>query len=209
MKFSDRKKQFNKKIESKRPSVNYYRTYLNSSFVQTLEDLDGKYVYHLFSDLAEMNSDKNFEKFLQTEYRHSDDYAKDCLELAFKKSHLFGLKVKSWTDSALKCFDIFILKLIQDVLGENIPKVHGLGVEREKYYHLTEKEDNYKIIGSAFDTIYQQRNEFIHVEVIEEDGRRRSRPISNKRKKKYRKIILKNFKEGLVALEEEIPADGG
>ncbi|MDB4656030.1 hypothetical protein OAE48_04195 [Flavobacteriales bacterium] len=182
----------------------YYKAYLSKDVRDSLESLEGRFVYHLYSDIISREIDKDLEGYLGGNYRNTDSYAKDCVQMALQCSHLYGMRVKSWTDSALKCFDGFILCLIQDVLNERIKSNVKVGVEREKYHHLIEKGGAYARIGLGFDTVYQQRNEFTHVEVVEEDGKRRQKPMSQKRMRKMKEIILENFKSALTELEQKI-----
>lgn len=182
----------------------YYVSYFSRPLHEAITAMDGKFVYHLYSDLTGAQIEKDLETFLGALYRNSDFYAKDCIELALKSEHLYGMRIKGWTDSALKCFDGFLLVLIQDVLKEKIASRKDVGLERHKYHHLIDKGGEYALIGVGFDTVYQQRNELTHVEIVEDNGVRRQRPISGKRMKKYKEIILESFHRALSELEKKI-----
>lgn len=182
----------------------FYKVYLKKEVQESLNSLEGRFVYHLYADIIDRPIEKDIKGFLGGAYRNADEYAKDCVQMAMHCAHLHGMRTKSWTDSALKCFDGFLLCLIQEVLKEKVKGHNKLGVEREKYQHLIDKGGDYATIGVGFDTVYQQRNEFTHVEIVEEDGKRRQRPMSRKRMRKMKEIILTNLASALTALENKI-----
>lgn len=178
----------------------YHQIYLNKDILSSLEGLNGEYLRHLFSDLIQKSVEKDLNSILAGSYRNTNEYAKDCVEMALYVAHLHGRKVKAWTDAALKCFDGVLLCFIQDTLKETIEGKSGK--EREKYQHLIAKGGGYARIGSGFDIAYQQRNEFTHVEFIDKDGRRHQKPLSNKRMKRMRDVILSNLSSALQELEQ-------
>ena len=151
-----------------------------------------------------MSSQANFKEFLKGTYMQSNEFAKDCIQLAYHSKSLYGLLIKGWTDSALKCFDNFILILIQDVLREKIKSTPHLGREREKYKHLIDKGGELHDVGIGLEVVYQQRNEFSHIEFINVDGTRRQKPLSKKKIKELKQIILESFKKSLLALEKQM-----
>jgi hypothetical protein len=83
-------------------------------------------------------------------------------------------------------------------------EIKGTGKERDKYHHLIEKGGSDLLIGQSFDTIYQQRNAFTHVEFKDENGERKQRPLSQKRMRGMKNIILEQFSIALHALELEL-----
>lgn len=180
----------------------YHQIYLNKDVLSSLEGLNGEYLRHLFSDLIQKTVEKDLHSFLGGSYRNTNEYAKDCVEAAFYASHLQGWRVKAWTDSALKCFDGFLLCLIQDVLEETVKSNVRVGQEREKYWHLIDKGGRFARIGSDFDAVYEQRNSFSHVEIVEADGRRRQRSLSRKRLREAKKVILSKLSSALQELEQ-------
>lgn len=202
MKFTDQRKSIEQ--QDVNSVQEYYKTYLNKEAQESLDALDGRYVYHLYSDIISREIEKDLEKFLGGNYRIADSFAKNCVQLALHCSHLYGIRIQSWTDSALKCFDGFLLCLIQDVLNETVKSNIKVGVEREKYHHLIAKGGDFAAIGVGFDTAYQQRNEFTHIEIVEEDGKRRQKPKSQKQMKRSRDIILESLKKALSELEKKI-----
>jgi hypothetical protein len=204
MRYSDLRKEINEGMNEVHSMQDYCSVYLNADMASRLDKLTDKYVYHLFEDLSKMEINKDLESFLGGKYRNIDEYAKDCVQMVYTSEHLFGLKVKNWTDSPLKCFDGFLLVLIQEILKEKIKKRLDVGVERQKYWHLIEKGGQYYDIGFEMDMVYGERNKFTHVEIIEIDGIRRQLPLSKKKMKKSKKIILESFKKALVALEKQI-----
>jgi hypothetical protein len=136
---------------------------------------------------------------------NSNEYAKTCIHTVFRSKDIFGFKLAGWTDSALKCFDNFLLVLIQDKLNEIIKNRSDKGVERQKYWHLIDKGGEYYNIGEGFDMVYQLRNGFTHVEVVNDaTGKRHQRSISQKNIKKMKAVILESFKKALTELEKKI-----
>jgi hypothetical protein len=182
----------------------YYVSYFSKPLQDAITAIDGKYVYHLYSDLSGIEIGKDLEAFLGGSYRNADAYAKDCVQVALNAEHLYGMRIKGWTDSALKCFDGFLLVLIQDILKEKIVSRRDVGLERHKYHHLIDKGGEYAVIGVGFDTVYQQRNELTHVEIVEDNGNRRQRPMSRKRMNRYKAIIMESFQRALSELEKKI-----
>ena len=138
-------------------------------------------------------------------YNKANEYAKSCIHTVYRSKDIFGFKLNGWTDSALKCFDNFILVLIQEKLNETIKPGGDKGVERQKYWHLINKGGEYYDIGMGLDVVYQLRNEFTHVEVInDETGKRYQRSLSQKNIKKMKEVILESFKKALLELEKKI-----
>ena len=93
----------------------------------------------------------------------------------------------------------------QEKLKETINKRRDLGIERQKYKHLIDKGEEYYEIGEGFDMVYQLRNDFTHVEIInDQTGKRHQKPLSQKTLKRMKSDILANFKKGLLELEKQI-----
>ena len=127
---------------------------------------------------------------------------------AYYKTNIYGATIKTWTNSALKCFDVFLIKLINDYRKEKIKKGGRQPKERDVYDHLIKKKGNQKEIGIAFQTIYQQRNSFTHVQYEVKEGLRSSKKWSNSKYNLARDVILDQFEKGLVALSKEIKENG-
>ena len=121
----------------------------------------------------------------------------------FWSKDIFGWKIKSWLDTALKSFDNILLVLIQEVMGETIKSYHGIGHERHKYQHLIDKGGDFSIIGSGFDTAYGQRNDVTHIEILE-NGKRRQINLSKKQLDEKKEIALKNLHKALNELYSKI-----
>jgi len=205
MSFSEQRKKMKEISDQPILRTTYLEEYFSSDHHARLKALEGRFLYHLLNDLIGRETNKDLETFLGSEYRYTDDSAKECVELAFKAREILEYKLKSWTDGALKCFDNFLLVYIQDFLGEKIGSFLQLGGERHKYEHLVEKGDVHAKIGTCFHTIYSQRNEMTHVEIIEKDGRRLQKKLSRKKLGKLKAIILENFTNALNLLEQKIP----
>lgn len=202
MKFSELRDSLPKQST---PSVNlaeFQLQYLNTDHRQNIEAIKNKCVYHLFEDIAKIKTTHDFELYLgHSIYRTSNEYAIDCTEIAFCSKHIFGKKIKHWTDSALKCFDNFLIKYINEVLQERISKRGKDLKERDVYTHLILKGGIDQEVGSAFESIYQVRNEFTHVQVEEADGIRKPVQWSNKKYNQKKDLILVQFEKGLRNLE--------
>lgn len=205
MKFTDLRRELEGNIEEVKSSHDYIKKYLTTTFQDRLISLNEEYVEHLYSDLIEEKITKDIQKYLGGSYRNANEFAKACVTTVFKSRDIYGHRVTGWVDSALKCFDNFLLILIQDSLKETIKTKYGIGIERQKYHHLMEKGGNYFQIGVKFDSIYQIRNEFNHIETVDDiTGKRQMIPMSNKKINRRKEVMLQHFKEALGSLEKEI-----
>lgn len=204
MSFTKLRTEVDSKLDQKITSLDdYLKKYLSSTINSKLEKLEGQFLEYLYHELSKIEIEKvNTQNYLSSSYKRTEEFAKNCLKIVLNVNDLYGTNVKSWTEEALKCFDNFILVLIQEKLNEKITKDYGVGVERQKYQHLIHKENDYKQIGISFDIIYQQRNSFYHIEIVDEDGYRKQRPISNKQYLKSRDIIINEFSLALSALHQ-------
>lgn len=205
MRFTELREEISNNLNEINSLQDYVNVYLTTSIQDHINGLNDQFVEHLFSDLIDKDITSNINEFLGSCYRNSNEYAKTCIHTVFKSKDIFGFKLAGWTDSALKCFDNFILVLIQEKLNETIKKRSDVGVERQKYRHLIDKGEEYYEIGGGFDMVYQLRNEFTHVEIInDQTGKRYQKPLSQKTLKKMKTDILENFKKGLLELEKQI-----
>lgn len=204
MSYSDLRNQINQRTLEVTSTQDYYKVYFNSDLHSKLSKLEGQFVYHLFNDLSGTEVNKDLKTFLNSFYGIAEEYAKDCVHSAFYSSHIHGLKIKNWTDSALKCFDCMLMKLVNEVLKDKM-KSTSIIKERDIYQHLISKTGNLYTVGISFDTIYQQRNEFTHVQIQDINGIRRPRPLSTKKLNVAKSLILEQFNKGLTALINEIP----
>tara|TARA_B100000683_G_C12509672_1_gene560224 strand:+ start:2584 stop:3210 length:627 start_codon:yes stop_codon:yes gene_type:complete len=201
MKYTDLRKDIKSKLSEEFTLKEFYDNYLNHEIAEGYRNLSDKFLEALYEDLNGKELDFDVQKFLSGQYRNSNEYAKDCVHMAYPSHKMYGLRVKGWTDSALKAFDSFLLIYIQDYLKEEIK---GPGKERDKYHHLIEKGGSDLLIGQSFDTIYLQRNAFTHVEFKDENGVRKQRPLSKKRIRGMKNIILEQFSIALHAIELEL-----
>jgi len=206
MKFTELRQELNNNLNEINSLQDYMTTYFANSIQDKINALNDKYVEHIFSDLIERNSSSNIRDYLgSSSYNNANEYAKTCVHTVFRSKDIFGFKLAGWTDSALKCFDNFLLVLIQDKLNETIKNRSDKGVERQKYWHLIDKGADYYDIGMGLDVVYQLRNEFTHVEVVNDaTGKRHQRSISQKNIKKMKVVILESFKKALTELEKKI-----
>lgn len=186
--------------------VEYVRQYYKEEFQEFMQNLENRYIYHLYTDLLESNTEGNFEEFLGGHYRQCDEYAQECVTIVHYAKQLYGFKIKLWTDTALKAFDYFLLQLIQQKLKENVRSSGSSStlLERDVYNHLVQKGGHYADIGTAFNTIYQQRNTMTHVQYEDNDGKRAIKPLSRKQLSLMKDIILDAFKRALILLDKEL-----
>ena len=206
MSFSKLRDQINIELERIDSIQDYRRVYLSKTVVQSIEQLNKKFIEHLLNDLTNNQDDINVRSFLheKEKYRDTNDYALECIESAFYKTNIHGARIKTWTNSALKCFDIFLIKLINDYRNEKIKKKGSKLKERDVYDHLINRQGNDYEIGIAFQTIYQKRNDFSHVQFELKDGVRCSKRWSKSKYNIARDLILTQFENGLKALIKEM-----
>lgn len=206
MKFTELRQEINSNLNEVNSLQDYMTVYLTTSIQDKIKGLNDCYVEHLFSDLIDRSTTANIMDYLGNgSYNKANEYAKSCIHNVYRSKDIFGFKLNGWTDSALKCFDNFILVLIQEKLNETIKPGGDKGVERQKYWHLINKGGEYYDIGMGLDVVYQLRNEFTHVEVInDETGKRYQRSLSQKNIKKMKEVILESFKKALLELEKKI-----
>lgn len=206
MKFTELRQEINSNLNEVNSLQDYMTVYLTTSVQDKINDLNDQFVEHLFSDLIEKTTAVKMKDYLGNGiYNNANENAKSCVLTAFRCKDIHGFKLKGWTQDALQCFDNFLLVLIQEKLNETIKKRLDVGFERQKYHHLIDKGERYYEIGMAFDVIYQLRNEFTHVEVLnDETGKRHQKPLSQKKIKKMKEVILESFKKALLELEKKI-----
>ena len=206
MSFSSLREQITTDLDRIDSIQDYQRNYLSSDVMQSIEQLNKKFVEHLLYDLTNTKKDVEVRSYLSDDYRDANDYALECIEPAFYKSNIHGARIKAWTNSALKCFDIFLIKLINDYKKEKIKKSGRQLKERDVYNHLIQNKGNQYDIGIAFQTIYQQRSSFSHVQVEIKEGVRSTKRWSNSKYNFSRDLIIEQFEKGLKALIKEIEA---
>jgi hypothetical protein len=187
------------------PTEEYQMQYMATEVRDTLANINNRFVEYLTKDITNSNEDFDFRIWLtNTYYSSSNDNAKECLEHCLKVKHIYGRKIKHWTDSALKCYDNFLLKYIQEDRNETIEKVGLYIKERDVYKHLIDLGGDLQEIGQAFDNIYQTRNEFQHIQLIDPKGNRIPRNPSNSKCNEKRDLIVAWFGYALVKLLNRI-----
>ena len=206
MSFSKLRAQITTNLDRIDSIQDYQRNYLTADVIQSIEQLNKKFVEHLLYDLTNSKKVVELRSYLSNNYRDANDYALECIEPAFYKTNIYGARIKTWTNSALKCFDIFLIKLINEHSREKIKKSGRQLKERDVYNHLIQNKGNRYEIGIAFQTIYQQRSSFTHVQFETKDGVRSTKRWSNSKYNFARDLILEQFEKGLNALIKEMEA---
>lgn len=179
----------------------YQLAYITSEIKDLLNGLNNQCVEYLTKDITDTELQLNLQQWLGSPYyQSSNEHAKDCLEYCPTVKHIWGRKIKSWTDSALKCYDNFLLKYVQIDKGETIPKTHAGIKETDVYKHLVSKGGIEQDIGQNFINIYQLRSSFHHIQIEEKNGIRIPKRISNSQCNKSRDLIIQWFRLSLQAL---------
>ncbi len=210
MSFSQLRAQISSELDKIQSIQDYKRAYLSSDVIRSLDQLNKKFVEHLFQDLINKDLEINIRTYLSESenYDLANDFALECIEPAFYKTNIYGARIKDWTNSALKCFDIFLITLINDYLNEKIRKSGSKLKERDVYSHLINKGEHYYDIGIAFQTIYQTRSDFTHVQYETKDGYRLLKKWSRSKYDNSRDLILTQFEKALNVLLKEIKTYG-
>ncbi|HOM41524.1 MAG TPA: hypothetical protein PK064_11490 [Bacteroidales bacterium] len=179
----------------------YQLAYITAEVKDLLNGLNKQFVEYLTKDIIETELQLNLQHWLGSPYyQSSNENAKDCLEHCPTVKHIWGRKIKGWTDSALKCYDNFLLKYVQIDKGEKISKTYAGLKETDVYKHLVSKGGVEQEIGQNFINIYQLRSTFQHIQMEEKDGIRIPKRISNSKFNKYRDLIINWFRLSLIAL---------
>jgi hypothetical protein len=187
-------------------TAEYQLKYMATEVVDVLENLNNQYLEFLTNDITGIDDAVDYKQWLtNTYYIPSNENAKECLEICLKTTALYGRRIKPWTDAALKCYDNFLLKYIQEDLKQQInPREKKFLKERQVYGHLIKLDDKHKLIGEAFDHIYQLRNTFQHVQMIDESGNRIPKRTSNNKYNQSRDLIFGWFRVALLELNKFI-----
>jgi hypothetical protein len=197
MKFSEQKSQVEGQSQSG-ALPDFKSEFLIAQTQPQIEPIRKKCVYHLTDDITKTKNDLDINKFLGDQfYSSSNDFAYDCLGISFYVQNIYGSRIKLWTESALKCFDNFLIRYINHVKQEKIKKMKDKPYETDVYEHLIGKGGKEYEIGIAFQSIYQSRNTFTHVQEEEIEGIRRPVKWSGKRYNREKELILMQFEKGL------------
>lgn len=179
----------------------YQLAYITAEVKDLLNGLNYQFVEYLTKDIVETELHLNLQQWLGSPYyQSSNENAKDCLEQCPTVKHIWGRKIKGWTDSALKCFDNFLLKYIQIDNRETITRSHTGIKETDVYHHLINKSGIEQEIGQNFKNIYQLRSAFQHIQTEEKNGIRIPRRISNSKCNQSRDLIIQWFRLSLLSL---------
>lgn len=194
MSFTEQRAKQDSQTKAK-SSSDYLREYFLSDVVDKLEAMKDKCVIHLYENLAAIPAPFDFKSFLHGDYNNANEEAATCLSFALNAQNIYPKYIKPWTDSALKCFDHFLIIYIQAVRRETIKKTTTHSKETDVYQHLIHVGGQDQEIGQAFSTIYQYRNEFHHVQHQENNGHRVIRRMSHKQLLHKKVLILEEFKK--------------
>ncbi len=179
----------------------YQLAYITTEVKDLLNGLNNQFIEYLTKDITDTELQFNLQQWLCSPYyQSSNENAKDCLESCLTVKHIWGRKIKSWTDSALKSYDNFLIKYVQIDKGETILKTYSGIKETDVYNHLIAKGGTEQEIGQNFKNIYQIRSAFQHIQTEEKDGIRIPKRISNSQCNKWRDLIIQFFKLSLIAL---------
>ena len=192
------------------PTAEYQLQYMAKEVRDILNDLNNKFLEYLTNDLVGDSFNAEIKDWLtQSYYPSSNEYAKECLEHCLTVKHLYGRKLKPWTDAALKCYDNFLLKHIQVDRGETIKKISKDMKERDVYNHLVKLGGTLQVIGQAFNNIYQTRNDFHHIQILDDtSGNRIPKRMTNSAINQKRDLIIGWFREALGTLKGIIDSEG-
>ena len=208
MKFTDIRNSMQTFSGATTPEYQY--SYLTTEFKDFLNQLNNQFVEHLTKDITDSELNIDLKNWLGSAYYPSaNQNAKDCLEHCPRIMHIWGGKIKIWTDSALKCYDNFLLKYIQIDQGEKIPKFTARGKETDVYEYLIEKQGPAQKIGENFKYIYQSRSSFHHIQTETTSGIRISKTMSNSKYNQQRDLIIKWFREAVTEMMGLIETGGG
>ncbi len=185
----------------------YQLAYIATEVKDLLNGLNNEFVEFLTKDITDTELQWNIKQWLGASYyQSSNENAKDCIEQCPSVKHIWGRRIKSWTDSALKCYDNFLLKYIQTDIGETIIRSHTGIKETDVYHHLINKGGVEQEIGQNFNNIYQLRSAFQHIQTLEKDGIRIPRRISNSKCNQSRDLIIHWFRMSVMSLFDLIEA---
>lgn len=179
----------------------YQLDYITVEVKILLNGLNNQYVEYLTKDIIEIELSLSLKQWLGSPYyQSSNEYAKDCLEYCPTIKHIWGRKIKGWTDSALKCYDNFLLKFIQIDKGESLPKRSSGLKETDVYNYLISRGGIEQHIGQNFKNIYQLRSAFQHIQIEEKNGLRVPKRMSNSQFNKSRDVIIHCFRDSLISI---------
>jgi hypothetical protein len=183
----------------------YQMQYMAAEVRNTLAELNGHFLEFLTADIMQQAQKWELRDWLTEDYyQPSNDFAKECLEICLTVKHLYGSKIKPWTDSALKCYDALLLKHLQEDRQERIPKKGKNATEREVYKHLEKLKGNYELIAKQFHQIYDWRNSFQHVQQYNlADASRRPKKFTISLYNQRRDAIIGAFQRALILLRRE------
>lgn len=179
------------------PIASYFKAYFDPEKALTLIALKDKMLDHLYADVAEQEPPFVFKQLLHDDHTTCELSAQDCLKLTLYKKNLFYRDIKNWTEHALKAFDPFLIRYIQEVLNEIVP-CNGTWVKETTIYeYLIAKGGGAQEIGEHFKYVYQYRSNMYHVHRADHNGKITIQKLSAKKLKAIQQNILSSFQKAL------------
>lgn len=142
----------------------------------------------------------SYKQFLDDEdYKGIKEDARECLEFCGQFKNLSSRIVLQWLSSSLKLIDYIVVHYLQEVKKITPKKYPKMGIERSRYYHLTELQE-VKEAGNLLYAFYEDRNANEHRTKTDISTGKQTliRPNRNKLRDRIVKdypTILKNFKK--------------
>lgn len=202
MKFSEQRNNLD--FFSGSPTPEFMLSYLTNEHKNLISSLDNKFLEYLTEDIISTSININLQIWLADAlYQQSNQHAKECLEFCPSVRSIWGRQIRNWTDIVLKCYDNFLLQYIQIDKRETIR--HNLRPkETDVYIHLINKGGTEGDIGQFFKNIYNERSNFHHIQIVNENGIRLPKMLSNKQLNIKRDNIVCWLRQALVKLFELI-----
>lgn len=152
----------------------------------------------LYEDITKEKLMLLLEKILKvSDYHALKDHSNNCLDISLECRKIIPRKVKDWLSNILKASDVLLLHLIQCILDEEIVVLEGRVKERNAYNHL-EKNESLKSVGSAFNAIYDKRNDLEHKQEFRSNtGEIVLKNMGNKKKIRTLEYCIKELEQCL------------
>lgn len=209
MSFTSQRAALSNQLNTVHEVQGYEKAYLSQEVRHVLDELGGNFIVKLYNDLLKRDTANDLQQFLNDFYKHANDYAKECLLIAMHPSHLYGKKIRSWTDHSLHAFDCFLIKLVNDKLKKTIPKrSDGKVYESDTYYFLISLGGELRDIGEAFKSVYEARNKMTHIQYEDVDGKRKIVHWEGRKFRQIKELILMQYHNAFQVFDKLIASDG-
>ena len=203
MRFTQMRSQLEQSVAVEIPD--YQLKYLATEVRNLMQSIGDRYVEHLTADIVQKENIPDYKDYLgSSSYAHSNGFAREAISVCPYAREIYGMKIRSWTDHTLKCYDNLLIHFIQHTLGEKIYKQRTDVYETDVYQHLIKKGGQLAEIGEQFNFIYQIRSRFQHVQVEDFNGIRKVRTMSNKEYNRSRDMIIQWFQYTLALIHERL-----